>query len=169
MTANEETDFCKQISKIEKLKIFLREKDAKYNNFSPKVLEDFIAIKNILGNVNTSINFLSCLQAKLFLEKQFTISLPEITEKTVNSPRLKIDFIFPDKKRLIADVKTTSPVYNNDFGAKQKEEIQKILNKLRSENAVYKYLFVINAETLKILHSQYTNELAGISVQLLPL
>ena len=103
---------------------------------------------------------------KLFLEKKFNQELPGVLLKDINTPGWKINCILNDGKRIVAEAKTTTPT-GRTFGSKQREEISKVLDKLKSVEADYKYLFITNEETAKLLHIEYGMELVGITVELI--
>lgn len=130
------------------------------------MIEDFITVKDLLGNLSSIINFLALQKAKLFLEKNFNQELPGVLLKDINTPGWKINCILNDGKRIVAEAKTTTPT-GRSFGSKQREEISKVLDKLKSADADYKYLFVTNEETARILHIEYSMELVGITVEII--
>ena len=130
------------------------------------MIEDFITVKDSLGNIGSIINFLALQKAKFFLEKKFNQELPAVLLKDNYTPDWKINCILNDGKRIVAEAKTTTPT-GRSFGSKQREEISKVLDKLKSVDAGYKYLFVINEDTARIFHIEYNMELVGISVVLI--
>ena len=86
--------------------------------------------------------------------------------KIKNISNKTIEFFKNNGKRIIAEAKTTTPT-GKTFGSHQKDEITKVLNKLKSIDADYKYLFVTNTDTANILHIQYSMDLVGITVEVL--
>ena len=150
-----------------KVKDYLNDRNTSYSiSELGNMIEDFINVKDTLGNLGSIINFLTLQKAKLFLEKKFNQELPGVLLKDINTPGWKINYILSDGKRIVAEAKSTTPT-GRTFGSKQREEISKVLDKLKSIDADYKYLFVTNEETARILHIEYSMELVGITVELI--
>ena len=167
MNQKEQADFYEISNRINKVKEYLNDRNTSYSiSELGNMIEDFINVKDTLGNLGSVINFLTLQKAKIYLEKKFNQSVPDVLLKDVNTPSMKIDFILNNGKRVIAEAKTTTPT-GKTFGAKQREEISKVLNKLKSKEAEYKYLFVTNEDTSRILHIEYSMELIGITVELI--
>ena len=167
MNQNEQADFIEISNRLKKVKEYLSEKSTSYSISNiDNMLKDLITIKDSLGNLGSIINFLTLQKGKDFLEKKFNQNLPDILLKDINSPGWKINCILNNGKRIIAEAKTTTPT-GSSFGSKQREEILKVLTKLKSVEAEYKYLFVTNEDTARILHIEYSMELVGINVELI--
>ena len=167
MNQKEQADFNEISNRINKVKEYLNNRNTSYSiSDIGDIIEDLITIKDSLGNLGSIINFLALQKAKLFLEKKFNQELPGILLKDINTPGWKINFILRDGKRIVAEAKTTTP-NGKTLGSKQREEISKVLDKLKSIDADYKYLFVTNEETARILHIEYSMELEGISVEII--
>lgn len=122
-------------------------------------------IKNIIGNYNQDVSFVSCLLAKEYLLENYEITDFDVSLKSQSAPGHDIEVVDKNGKKIIAEIKTTFP-YNAplDFGSKQKEEIEKDLSKLQNAQADYKYFFVTEIEAYKILSKRYKNLLMGISL-----
>lgn len=167
MNQNEITDFNEISNRISKVREYLNGCNNSYNpNDIDDLLKDCLSIKDLLGNLGAEINFLTLQKAKLFLEKEYKQPLPDVLLKDVNSQGFKIDYRLNNGKRIIAEAKITTPIRGN-FGAQQKKEIQKVLDKLKIEEADYKYLFVTNVDTANILHIHYSMDLVGINVEII--
>lgn len=65
---------------------------------------------------------------------------------------------------IVAEIKTTILYQPYDFGAAQKREITKDLEKLSLSNATYEYFFVIDNNTERILKSKYLKQYPSITV-----
>lgn len=167
MNQKEQADFNEISTRINKVKKYLNKRNTSYliSDLSD-MIEDFITVKDLLGNLGSIINFLALQKAKLFLEKNFNQELPGVLLKDINTPGWKINCILNDGKRIVAEAKTTTPT-GRSFGSKQREEISKVLDKLKSADVDYKYLFVTNEETARILHIEYSMELVGITVEII--
>ena len=167
MNQKEQADFNEISNRINKVKDYLNDRNTSYSiSDIGDIIEDLITIKDSLGNLGSIINFLTLQKAKLFLEKKFNQELPGVLLKDINTPGWKINYILSDGKRIVAEAKSTTPT-GRTFGSKQREEISKVLDKLKSIDADYKYLFVTNEETARILHIEYSMELVGITVELI--
>lgn len=167
MNQKEQEDFIEISDRLSKVKDYLKEKDTSYSisNIN-NMIEDFVKVKDLLGNLGSIINFLTLQSAKLILEKKFNQKLPDVLLKDINTPGIKIDFSLKNGQRVIAEAKTTTPT-GRTFGAKQREEISKVLDKLKSIEADHKFLFVTNENTARILGIEYSMELVGITVELI--
>ncbi len=167
MNQKEQADFNEISNRINKVKVYLNDRNTSYSiSELGNMIEDFISVKDTLGNLGSVINFLTLQKAKIFLEKKFNQRVPDVLLKDVNTPGWKINYILSDGKRIVAEAKTTTP-NGRTFGSKQREEISKVLDKLKSVEADYKYLFITNEETAKLLHIEYSMELVGITVELI--
>ena len=167
MNQKEQADFNEISNRLNKVKDYLNDRNTSYSiSELGNMIEDFISVKDTLGNLGSIINFLTLQKAKLFLEKKFNQELPDVLLKDINTPGWKINCILNDGKRIVAEAKTTTPT-GRSFGSKQREEISKVLDKLKSVDAGYKYLFVTNEDTARILHIEYSMELVGITVEII--
>ena len=64
----------------------------------------------------------------------------------------------------MAEIKTTIPHKLNDFGAAQKKEIKKDLERLEYSSEAHKYFFVVNANTERILRAKYSKEYPSVEI-----
>lgn len=124
-------------------------------------------IKGILGNFNNDISFVASLMAKKFLLAKHKLSI-DISAKPQGAPGLDINEQTADGKYVIAEIKTTIPYHENDFGSQQITMIKKDLDKLRNKKADYKYFFVTELKTYEILKRKYSAYLEGIILEYLP-
>ena len=132
MNQKEQADFNEISNRLNKVKDYLNDRSTSYSiSELGNMIEDFISVKDTLGNLGSIINFLTLQKAKLFLEKKFNQELPGVLLKDINTPGWKINCILNDGKRIVAEAKTTTPT-GRSFGSKQREEISKVLDKLKS-------------------------------------
>jgi len=125
-------------------------------------------LKVILGNLNNDVSFVASLLAKEFLLARHRIEGFDVSLKPQSAPGLDIDERTADGERVIAEIKTTIPYGRSDLGAKQKETSRRDFQKLSAEDAAYKYFFVTEERTFRIVRERYLDELEGVTVALLP-
>lgn len=155
------------INKLYKLQNYLE--NFYYDNSQDiySLFQLFNNIKEILGNFNTDVSFISCLMAKDYLCHRFTFNKFDVSEKSQSAPGLDIVVYTDDSKKIIGEIKTTNPYKENDFGAQQIDSLRKDFEKLKVNSADFKFLFVTNKRAFEILKRKYTNELPNINLVLL--
>jgi hypothetical protein len=124
-------------------------------------------IKEIIGNFNDALSFISCLMEKEYLLNKYSIVDLDVGIKSQSSPGLDIDVNTIENKRIIAEIKTTKSINENDFGSQQKKSIVNDLNKLINAKSDFKYLFVTETNTYNILKNKYKKYFNGIELILL--
>jgi len=126
-------------------------------------------LKLIQGNFNIDISFLATLMAKDYLTSQYGIQNFNAAEKPQGAPGLDIDVIVPDGRRLVAEIKTTTPYKSNDLGAQQKKSFKKDFDKLANANADLKIFFLTDQKTYELMQlTSYRSQLTNVQVVLLP-
>ncbi|MFE8698264.1 hypothetical protein ACFYKT_18230 [Cytobacillus sp. FJAT-53684] len=88
--------------------------------------------------------------------------------KAQGSPGLDVDETTSDGKSIIGELKTTYPYKESDLGANQKNNFIKDFEKLKQNEADYKYFFVTESKTFEIVRSKYIQYLKGVNLVLLP-
>ncbi len=122
-------------------------------------------LKQTLGNINNDISFIVTLLAKLYLKKRFGLFDFDAAAKPQGAPGLDIDEILPDSRRVVCEIKTTTPYIRSDFGAQQKTSFDKDFRKLADAEAGLKFMFVTEDATFKILcRPRYAAKLSGVAV-----
>lgn len=107
--------------------------------------------------------------AKEYLTKRFGLTDFDAAEKPQSAPGIDIDVHLPDGRRLIAELKTTNPYLENDFGAMQRKTIKKDFAKLSKTEAEIKLFLVTDPDTFKFMQkSKYHTTVKGITIVLLP-
>jgi hypothetical protein len=124
-------------------------------------------IKDIIGNFNEKLSFISCLLAKKYLMEIYKIENFDVALKSQSATGLDIDINTIDGKRIIAEIKTTNALNENNLGAKQKESICEDLNKLKNKVADYKYLFLTEVNTYNIVKRNYEEKYKDIKIIIL--
>ncbi len=155
------------INKLYKLENFLENFYYDNNQDIYSLFQIFNNVKEILGNFNTDVSFISCLMAKDYLCNRFTFNEFDVSEKSQSAPGLDIVVYTDESKKIIGEIKTTNPYKENDFGAQQIVSLRKDFEKLKLNSADYKFLFVTNKKAFEILKRKYINELPNINLVLL--
>ncbi|MDD7609431.1 MAG: NusA N-terminal domain-containing protein [Spirochaetales bacterium] len=132
-----------------------------------EVFKYFNRIKEIMGNFNTDVSFITCLMAKDYLCNQFALEYFDVSEKSQSAPGPDIELYTAEGKKIIAEIKSTIPYKNNDFGSQQIDSLRNDFSKLKNSSADYKYMFVTNESAYNILNKKYSAELDGIMLVLL--
>lgn len=145
-------------NRINELQCFLEKQDLQISeNNVPTALKKLMELKMILGNTNNDIHFLTLYLANAFLKQKHKVEIN--LGKPSGSAGLDID-----TNEIIGEIKTTVPYLENDFGAKQKENIRKDLERLEDTPAKYKYFFVIDDKTEKILKRKYAKDYPSVQI-----
>nr|WP_318741767.1 NusA N-terminal domain-containing protein [uncultured Treponema sp.] len=132
-----------------------------------EVFKYFNRIKEIMGNFNTDVSFITCLMAKDYLCNQFDLEYFDVSEKSQSAPGPDIEVYTAEGKKIIAEIKSTIPYKDNDFGSQQIDSLRNDFSKLKNSSADYKYMFVTNESAYNILNIKYSAELEGIMLVLL--
>jgi hypothetical protein len=144
--------------KMSRLKRFFMTEFLQINNGNIRTtLGKFLELKECMGNIGNDIHFLASCLANSFLNKRHGVTID--LNKAVGSAGLDIDL-----EDIVAEIKTTIPYLENDFGAAQKREIKKDLERLENANKKHKYFFVINDKTERILKQKYSRHYPSVKI-----
>ena len=132
-----------------------------------EIFKFFNRIKEIMGNFSTDVSYISCLMAKDYLCSQFNLGHYDVSEKSQSAPGPDIEVYTAEGKKIIAEIKSTIPYKENDFGSQQIDSLRNDFSKLKNSSADYKYMFVTNESAYNILNKKYSAELEGIMLVLL--
>jgi len=136
--------------KMGELRTFIVREDLQVKEANVRdALMKFLALKKIIGNIDNDIHFLASCLANSFLKKKHGVTI-DLT-KAVGSSGLDIEL-----EEIVAEIKTTIPYHENDFGANQRENIKKDLERLENTVERHKYFFVIDGKTERILKQKYS-------------
>jgi hypothetical protein len=125
-------------------------------------------LKAIQGNSSNDVSFVATLMAKQYLAQCYGLISFDAAEKPQGAPGIDIDVQLPDGKRLVAEIKTTSPYMPNDLGAQQKATFEKDFMKLQNAVADIKLFLVTEPRTFELMkRSKYRSMLQGVTVVLL--
>jgi len=144
--------------KIKRLEDFLFNEDllAKDNTIRI-ILPKFMKLKEIIGNIDMDIHFLASYLANSFLANRHGVTI-DMT-KAVGSSGMDIEI-----GQVVAEIKTTIPYLENDFGARQKETIRKDLERLENADKKHKYFFVTDDRTEEILKRKYGKNYPSVEI-----
>jgi len=152
------TDFDLINDKIKRLGFLLSSEDLHVEDTNVReALTKFLKLKEITGNIDMDIHFLVSCLAKSFLKNRHNVDID--LSKPVGSAGLDIEL-----EQVVAEIKTTIPYGKNDFGANQKESIEKDLRRLEGSKKKYKYFFVIDNKTEKILKQKYSRNYPSVLI-----
>lgn len=169
-TKNEINEINAIYKKVNAIKEFMN------SNEFPEQQSNIIEIFNYLdklrstqGNINNDISLIATLLSKEYIVKthggQWSF---DAAEKKQGANGLDIDIQYDKQERLVAEIKTTVPYHQHDFGAAQRESIQRDIDKLNNASAQYKYFFVTNLRAYEILQKEsYKNRMKNITLVLL--
>jgi hypothetical protein len=143
---------------MRKLRVFLANEELHVKDDDIRsVLAKLLKMKEIIGNLDMDIHFFASCLAESFLKKKHNITID--LNKAVGSSGLDIEL-----EEIIAEIKTTTPYLENDFGAKQKETIMKDLKRLENSDEKHKYFFVVDGKTDKILKQKYSKHYPSVEI-----
>lgn len=117
----------------------------------------FMKFKEIVGNIGNDIHYLTMHLANSFLRNKHGLNID--LNKPSGSSGLDIE-----AQDLAAEIKTTIPHKLNDFGAAQKREIKKDLERLEFSSKKHRYFFVVDNNTERILRSKYARDYPSVYV-----
>jgi len=132
--------------KYEKIKHFVLTENMQVRDgdVKPAVIR-LMQFKKYVGNIGNDIHYLTAHLANNFLQKKHGVTIN--IDRPSGSAGLDIEL-----DNIVAEIKTTIPYQPHNFGAAQKCEITKDLEKLSLSNVTYKYFFVIDNNTERILN-----------------
>jgi hypothetical protein len=168
ITSNEKDYLDSIYDKLRRIKHHLN------NDFNKNYLDyidlyDYLfEIKKITGNIHNDISFIACLMVKEFLRINHNLLELDVAAKAQGASGLDIDKESTDGKRIIGEIKTTSPYKNNDLGSSQRKSFFKDFKKLENNTASYKYFFVTELKTFEIVKRKYLNQIPNVKLVLLP-
>jgi hypothetical protein len=154
--------------RLEDLKAYLNATDCPEIDDSPALWHSHLAaIKEIVGNASNGMSFIACLSAKHYLCQHLSMADYDAASKPQGAPGLDIDERTLDGKRIIGEIKTTTPFKQNDFGAAQIHSFRGDFTKLNEAVADYKFLFVTDVRAYNVLNHKYARLIPGVEIVLL--
>ena len=155
-------------NRIEEIRKFFLSTEIPQNP-DPKIWYDFLkGLKIIQGNSNNDISFIATLMAKDYLTLKFGPLEFDAALKPQGAPGLDIDINLQNGKRLIAEIKTTIPYKDTDFGSQQRDGILIDIHKLVNNQADHKFFMFTDKSSFEIIQkSKYSSKMMGITAVLL--
>jgi hypothetical protein len=144
--------------KMNELKKYFITEDVQIRENNVKnVLSKLIKLKKILGNLDNDIHFLASFMANSYLKEKHGLEID------LSKPEGKsgLDIEVGD---IAGEIKTTFPYYDKDFGANQRKNIIKDIERLELSPAKYKYFFVIDNKTERILRQRYCKKYPSVKI-----
>jgi hypothetical protein len=132
---------------------------------APKDLFQFLAmLREIQGNLSNDVSFAATLLAKEYLSAKFDVTF-DAAEKPQGAKGIDIDIQSPSGERIVAEIKTTVPYRDSDFGEQQRASFKKDFVKLAAATAMHKFLFVTDSRAYLALQKQkYLEQIPGVHV-----
>jgi len=124
-------------------------------------------MKGIAGNASNAMSFVAAVMAKRYLHQTLSMQPFDVAVKAQGAPGLDIDARTLDGKRVIGEIKTTTPYKGSDLGAQQKTTFRKDFDKLQHGAAEYKFFFVTDETVFSLMKGKYSTQLTGVTVVLL--
>lgn len=170
LTAGEKRHLAGIWSKMERLRDYLATREAgTLADDASDWYERLVGAKRILGNFDNDVSFVATLMAKQFLSQRHPSLMFDVSLKAQSAPGLDIDEVTPEGERVIAEIKTTIPYGETEFGAQQKSMFYKDFEKLAAADAPYRYFIVTEEKAFEVVKRRYLSRLEGVTVALLPL
>lgn len=157
--------YCMEINaRIQRVRAFLLSTELA-DPPEPKELFQFLAmLREIQGNLSNNVSFAATLLAKAYLSNKFKTSL-DAAAKPQGAPGIDIDELTDSGERIIAEIKTTVPYQQSDFGAQQAASFKKDFRKLTTATATHKFLFVTDSRAYEVLRKpKYIAQIPGVCV-----
>lgn len=144
--------------KIERIKQFILNEDMQVRDGDVRrAVIKFMEFKKVVGNTGNDIHYLTLHLANSFLKNKQGLTVD--FSKPPGSAGLDIEL-----EDVVAEIKTTIPHKPHDFGAAQKKEIKKDLERLEYSSETHKYFFVVDANTERILRAKYSKEYPSVEI-----
>ena len=126
------------------------------------------AMKIITGNASNDMSFVAGLMAKDYLVRKLPMRSFDMAAKPQGASGLDIDERTLHGKRVVAEIKTTTPYGTYDLGAQQQATFKKDFAKLNAADADHKFFFVTDKRTFDLMKRKYSVQIPGVTIVLLP-
>ena len=144
--------------KMDRLRAFVLNEDLRIKDGGVKTaLTKLLKLKECIGNIGNDLHFLTRHLADSFLKEKHGVTIDLTTPDGGAGLDIELD-------EIVGEIKTTIPYLENDFGAAQKREIKKDLERLENSPEKYKYFFVIDGKTERILKQKYSKHYPSVKI-----
>jgi hypothetical protein len=141
------------IAKDRLLRSFLAEQRFDETATPHEWLAYLTGIKDAIGNISNDVAFVATLLIKDYLRRRFGIMNFDAGAKAQGASGLDIEARTTDGLIVIGELKTTKP-YQPGFGAQQRTQILKDLDRLQRTKADHRIMFVTDASAFRTLRSR---------------
>lgn len=165
MLTEREKRYCSEIAdRVSQMREFLN-KNTLPEPPQPTEWHSFLStLRKIQGNLSNDVSFIATLLAKQYLCSKFVIEF-DAAEKPQGAPGIDIDIKTAEGHRIVAEIKTTVPYQESDFGAQQAECFKKDFAKLAACETKHKFLFVTDLDAFSVLKKdKYTKLMSGVRI-----
>lgn len=157
MTPQEQRYWDEIRSKDRSLRAFLADGSLADHRDPASWFEYLTTIRDILGNTSNSLSFVATLLVKDYLAQRFGALDFDAASKPQGAPGIDVEITTPDGLKIVAEIKTTKP-YQPGFGAAQKLNIKKDLERLATTDADHRIMFVTDTDAFHTLCGSRYNE-----------
>jgi len=126
------------------------------------------AMKAVQGNTSNDLSFVGLLMAKAYLLRTLPLATFDVAAKAQGAPGLDIDARTTDGRRVVGELKTTTPYLGAALGAQQRRTFEKDFEKLLRADAQEKYFFLTERAAFDLVRRGFAGRLPGVTVVLLP-
>ena len=168
-TDNEIEYLSTLLSKLNALSTFLQDEPLPSHETTLPEWHTFLStMKSILGHLSNDMSFIAGLMAKDYLCSSLPLRDFDVAAKPQGAPGLDIDELTLDGRRVVAEIKTTTPYKIADLGAQQRTSFEKDFAKLNAANAELKYFFLTDKAAFAVVKQKYRSRIPNVTVVLLP-
>jgi hypothetical protein len=170
MRTNAETEYLSGIEgRHRHLRSFLQERAPPTHETTPPEWHRLLStMKAIVGNASNDMSFIAALLAKAYLCQALPMRDFDVALKPQGAPGLDIDELTADGRRVVAEIKTTTPYAGTDLGAQQEAMFAKDFVKLNGALADLKFFFLTDRTAFDLMRRKYHLRIPAVTVVLLP-
>lgn len=169
-SASDELEYLRKLEfKLNDLCKFLASRDIPTHPTAPEDWFIYLSqIKKLVRNASNDLSFVAALMAKGYLYSKLAMVPFDVGTKPQGAAGLDIDEQTTDGRRVVAEIKTTTPYKIKDFGSNQKVAFTKDFAKLNAAEAQLKFLFVTDSLAFTLLSTVYRKSIPSVTIVLLP-
>jgi hypothetical protein len=165
LTKNERACLDEIQRTLQDLTDFLTTHQFRADEATPLELYQFLSrMKAIQGNASIAMSLLGCVLARDYLYRTLEMQPFDAAGKAQGAKGLDIDERTVDGRRVIGELKTTSPENGTDLGGNQKTKFREDFKKLNTTQADLKFFFVTEPDTFAVVKQKYAVEIPGVRI-----